>query len=141
MNAAPVCCEPCEVLRYCEQERNCCLECHCSYEETLALPYLPPELQDRLRREHAWLENNGFPPDAVAAHAAWEEAAFRQYCPPEVCEIIESDHVAHGHGRLLSRVQFPSRNNGMFSPRWGGVSGTPNGTMFSARWASAAMVR
>ena len=118
MDTTPACCEPCETLQLCAPERNCCLECHFAYEEVLAMPFLPPHLQQRLRREHAWLEANHFPKQAVAAHAAWEEAVFRQYCP-WVSDIVERDHVAHGDGALVSRVQFPTRRDGaMFSPRW-----------------------
>ncbi len=91
------------------------MECHFSYEEALALPYLPPHLQARLRHEHEWLERNRFPEPAVKAHAAWEEAVFRLYCPPSVCQIIERDHVAHGHGQLHSREQFPARSRGSVS--------------------------
>ena len=93
----------------CTSERNCCVECHFSYEEELALPYLPVPLRARLLDEHRRLEAMGFPDDEVAAHARWEEPVFRLYCPPEVCEQIEDDHVAHGHGKLVSREKVAAR--------------------------------
>ena len=151
VDTGPVCCEPCQGLGYCRPQRNCCLECHFGYEEAVAMRYLPLPLQDRLWREHRWLERNHFPPEQVAAHARWEEAVFRAHCPAWICELLERDHEAHGHGQLVSRVQFPSRRIGtMFSPRWGtsanGHGGAPRwgsaanggGAMFSPRWESAA---
>lgn len=81
------------------------------------LPFLPPWLRVRLLTEHAALERDGFPEAAVKAHAAWEEEAFRRYCPPVVCTIIERDHLAHGHGALVSRTAA-RRSGSMFSPRW-----------------------
>lgn len=122
MAMRPACCEPCQGLGYCRPQRNCCLECHFAFEESYALPHLPPAWQERLRREHAWLEANGFPPEAVAAHAEWEEAAFRAFCPAWLCELFESDHKAHGHGQLHSRVEFPMRNQ-RYSPVWAAASG------------------
>jgi hypothetical protein len=98
-------------------QRNCCLECHFGYEESLALPYLPQHLQIRLVAEHMALERAGFPDAAVKAHAAWEEEAFRIYCPLAIRRIIERDHEAHGHGALVSRTAA-RRSGSMFSPRW-----------------------
>jgi hypothetical protein len=123
MDTRPSCCEPCKVLGSCRPQRNCCLECHFGYEETLALPHLPPVWQERVRDEHVWLEANGFPAAEVAAHALWEEEVFRRFCPTEICEILERDHLAHGHGHLVSRVRpnlvLPSpRPSPMFSSRW-----------------------
>lgn len=100
----PVCCEPCELLRYCRDDRNCCIECHFTYEEALALPYLPRDLQQRIVDEHAALERLGFPERLVILHAKWEEKVFRRYCPADVCELIEQDHEAHGRGQLPART-------------------------------------
>lgn len=115
---SPVCCDPCRGMSLCESDRSCCLECHFGFEEEAAFPYLPMQWQQRLRQEHAWLVANRFPPDQVAAHAAWEDAVFRRHCPAWLCDLFERDHKAHQNGRLISRVQMPTRHNGMFSPRW-----------------------
>lgn len=117
MDTRPVCCEPCQVQRFCRPQRNCCLECHFSYEERLALPFLPRHWQVRLVAEHMALERDGFPEADVKAHAAWEEEVFRLYVPASVRQIIERDHVAHGHGSLVSR-SASRRSGSMFSPRW-----------------------
>lgn len=122
MDQRPSCCEPCQGLGTCRPERNCCLECHFAFEESEALRFLPFADQIRLRSEHVWLEANGFPPQAVAAHAEWEEAVFRAHCPSWLCDLLERDHQAHGHGRLRSRVQYPVRNQ-MFSPVWAAARG------------------
>lgn len=92
----------------CTAERNCCLECHFSYEEELVLPYLPPPLRARLLDEHVRLTAMGFPEDAVTAHARWEEVVFRAYEVPEsVINQIEADHEKHGSGALVSRATVP----------------------------------
>lgn len=99
----PVCCEPCEDIGTCRTDANCCLECHFSYEEQIALPYLPAHLQRRLQGEHAHLMRNGFPSDAVQAHAEREMAWFRRYCPPEVVALVEHDHDLYEQGKLHTR--------------------------------------
>ena len=104
-------------MRFCRTERNCCLECHFSYEEEIAFPHIPVEWQQALRAQHEDLQARGFPPDDVAAHARLEERVFRAFCPAHVCELIERDHEAHGHGQLVSRNAFPRRNN-PYSPLW-----------------------
>lgn len=103
MDARPVCCEPCHDLEFCSPRSNCCLECHFSYEEELAAPYLPPHLRRQLHAQHQYLIAIGMPDDEVRKHAEWEEPIFRKYCPPEVCEQIESDHRKHGQGKLYKR--------------------------------------
>ena len=98
-----VCCDPCEDKGLCSKGRNCCLECHFSFEEELALPFLPLYLQARLKWEHEQLEALGFPPDKVMAHGMWEEYVFSLYCPPEICQRIKEDHAAFDNGTLISR--------------------------------------
>jgi hypothetical protein len=125
MDVRPVCCEPCEVLRLCRPQRNCCLECHFSYEEQIAFPYLPPDIQRSLSLEHNMLQANGFPTAAVEAHAKREEEIFRRYCPKRVCDMIERDHEAHGHGQLVSREQVAQTltqgSSAPYSPLWAAV--------------------
>ena len=98
-----VCCEPCQKLGVCQPKHNCCLECHFSFEEEVALPHLPPPIQALILQEHREIAAGGFQAEAVERHAAWEEAIFRLYVPPDICALIERDHQAHGHGDLHSR--------------------------------------
>lgn len=99
----PVCCEPCEDIGTCRTDANCCLECHFSYEEQIALPYLPAHLQRRLVDEHQRLMRNGLPSDAVKAHSERELAWFRRYCPPEIVALVEHDHDLYEKGELHTR--------------------------------------
>ena len=105
MDTRPVCCQPCDALGFCQTKANCCLECHFTYEEELAAPYLPLHLRNQLRAQHEYLIAIRLPHDEVQKHAAWEEQVFRMYCPPEVCAQIERDHDLHGQGQLYSRDQ------------------------------------
>lgn len=112
MEAPRICCEPCDRIGLCSSDRNCCLECHFSLEEELALPWLPPQLQQRIRYEHALLEQLGFPKGEVEAHARWEEYVFRIYEVPEpILQRITGDHHAYDEGQLVSRERAPRVQN------------------------------
>jgi hypothetical protein len=67
-----------------------------------------------------------------------EEKVFRKYCPEAVCEIIERDHVEHGHGRLMSR-EVPLTTP-LVAPQPALAMNTATvraPRLFSARWARA----
>lgn len=87
----------------CRTTVNCCLECHMTWEEEMAAPYLPANVLQQLRSEHARLENAGFPPDQVQRHSRWEEAVFQRYCPSEICDQVLVDHAEYEAGQLVSR--------------------------------------
>ncbi len=70
----------------------CCLKCHFRWEEREVLPYLPPDVQDRLLREHAAIERCGFPKSLVDDHGDRELVPMRRYCPPELVAAVEADH-------------------------------------------------
>jgi hypothetical protein len=100
----PPCCQKCQDVRQsCRTDAACCLECHFSYEEKYALPYLPAAAQHRLRREHKQLLAEGLPPHKIHEHAEREMEWFRTYCPPEIVAQIDFDHQEYGEGRLISR--------------------------------------
>lgn len=97
------CCPPCEEKDLCTTTKNCCLECHFTYEEQNAMPHLPPELQQQLIAEHQWLVANNFPPEQMAIHSQQEMEWFRQYVPPAIVAQIDRDHHYYEHGQLPSR--------------------------------------
>jgi len=71
---------------------SCCLRCHFAWEERNALPLLPPEIADRLLREHAAIERCGFPKSLLDDHGTRELIQFRRYCP-ELVPQVEADHI------------------------------------------------
>jgi len=72
MNLYGVCCGPCEDEGLCCQETSCCLECHFSLEENVALKYVPEHLAAQVRKQHADLQREGFPPEKVEAYDSGE---------------------------------------------------------------------
>lgn len=90
-----VCCEPCEQASMCCEQKSCCVECHCSYEELYALPFLPRELADQILREHEDLQRRGFPRDELIDHSRREMVYFRMYCPQDVIDQLDHDHEAY----------------------------------------------
>jgi len=100
MNLYEVCCGPCEDAGLCCQETSCCLECHFSLEENVALQYVPAHLGAEVRRQHAELQRQGFPADKVRAHAEWEMKIFERYCPECVLQQLREDHEAYDSGEL-----------------------------------------
>lgn len=99
------CCGKCDEKGLCRPSSNCCIECHFSFEEDLALPYLPHHLQQQLIHEHQWIVARGFPRREVLEHAAREMVWFRQYVPEEIVAQIERDHCYYDHGMLPSREE------------------------------------
>lgn len=103
MKPTGVCCDECQSEGSCSTQRTCCVQCHFTFEEEEALPYLPAPLQDRLLQEHAWLLANGLPKDQVVAHAEREMVWFRYYCPPDIVAHIDKDHGFYERGELPVR--------------------------------------
>ena len=107
-----VCCKPCDDNEMCCEAHSCCVECHCSYEEDVALPHIPEIEADQIRAEHRLLQARGFPRDEVIAHSEREMRIFRKYCPPEVLQQLDQDHSAYEAGILgLQPDEEPAMNN------------------------------
>jgi len=86
------CCQPCSEVELCQDEASCCVECHITFEEQQASPFLPAELRDELLKRHYELKVAGYPREMMLEHSRWEEPIFRRYCPPGLCEELEGDH-------------------------------------------------
>jgi hypothetical protein len=99
------CCGECNERDLCRVSHNCCTECHFSFEEQQALPYLPYHLQQQLIHEHEWLIARGLPHKEVMEHAEREMAWFNEYVPDEIIAQIERDHCYYANGMLKSREQ------------------------------------
>ena len=97
------CCTPCQRRGFCRVTASCCIECHMTFEEDHAGPYLPPEILDELRRRHDALAEQGYPPEEIREHTAWEEPIFARYVPREVMMQILSDHEQYEAGNLPER--------------------------------------
>ena len=71
----------------------CCTECHFSFEEREALPFLTPKLQAELLKEHKDLEARGFPEKDMLAHSEREIVWFEEAnVPPDILARIREDH-------------------------------------------------
>jgi len=106
MTVFRVCCEPCDIERMCCDDHSCCIECHCTFEEQYALPYLPHEVAVKIAQEHQELQRQGWPADKLKAHSEWEDEWFRRYCPPEIMSQISHDHAAYGMGKLKPQPEI-----------------------------------
>lgn len=101
-----VCCGPCDIQSMCCEEHSCCIDCHCTFEEQVALPYLPREIAQRIVSEHQRMQAQGWPSEQLIAHSKWEDQWFRRYCPPEVIAQIDHDHRAYERGLLAPQPQM-----------------------------------
>jgi len=64
------------------------------------MPYLPEPLKRELLQAHKWLEDFGYPADAVRAHGIREMEWFRKYVPPGIVAQINTDHESFEAGEM-----------------------------------------
>jgi hypothetical protein len=76
------------------REPACCPDCHLTYEELHAFPYLPPSVRAMLSAQHIALRWAGFPKRMMQTHTRTEEPYYRKYCPQSVVKKVLDDHEA-----------------------------------------------
>ena len=80
-----------------DEESDCCVGCHLSWEESYVLGYLPQPAQQRIVREHEALRAyrrrmSGWPRQQLLRHAEWEDAVFARYLPEAVLARMKHEH-------------------------------------------------
>ena len=68
-----------------------CIPCHFAAEERAALRF-STALHRWLVEEHRKIQEAGYPPEAILAHAREEAVIFRRLLPPKVAEVFFDDH-------------------------------------------------
>jgi hypothetical protein len=81
-----------------EEQSDCCVACHLSWEEQYVLPLLPRALAQRILGEHDWLRAHrrimgAWPRRALIRHAEWEDGVLPALLPPRVLAKLHADHT------------------------------------------------
>lgn len=82
-----------------DEEADCCVGCHLSWEESYVLGYLPRPARQRIVREHealrAYRRRMGdWPRQRLIEHAEWEDGVFARYLPEAVLARMKHEHHA-----------------------------------------------
>ena len=80
-----------------DEEADCCVACHLSWEEQHALPYLPPHHRAWIRQEHAFMRDRKkktglWPTEMLIEHAEVEDELFGLYMPEAVFARMHKEH-------------------------------------------------
>ena len=85
-----------------DEEAECCVACHLSWEEQYVLPYLPSEHRRWILKEHAFFRGHKkatgeWPRKLLVEHAEVEDELFGRYLPTPLLDRMEYEHQVLDH--------------------------------------------